>query len=226
MMEELLKVILGGGDAPAQQSGQDPLADLIGAVLGGGAAQPAPEPQPLPSSSDPLSELIKGVLGGEPGAEQSSSGSTIIDILGSILGGGRPGGQNNSFLQPIAEALADKLGISPQVALIVINLAITLLLSRRKEQAAEAAPSDSARRGGTSGQQDGFDLDDLLDKNYLQATGATTQLARQTGMSEDQATESLQEALLLLNRQTQSATGRRAARQKSGLDHLLDSWED
>ena len=225
MMEELLKAILGGGSVPAQQSEQDPLADLIGAVLGGGASQPAPEPQPLPSS-DPLSELIKGVLGGEPGTDRPSSGSTIIDILGNILGGGRPGGQNNSFLQPIAEALADKLGISPQVALIVINLAITLLLSRRKEQAAEAAPSDSARRGGTPSQQEGFNLDELLDKNYLQATGATTQLARQTGMSEDQATESLQEALRLLNRQTQSATGRRAAKQQSGLDHLLDSWED
>lgn len=221
MMEELLKAILGGGmDSPAHQSGQDPLADLIGAVLGGGAAQPAPQPQALPGS-DPLSELIKGVVGGEPEAANPSSGGTIIDILGSILGGGRPGGQNNSFLQPIAEALAEKLGISPQVALIVINLAIMLLLSRRKEEA--AAPSDSRR---SEGQPDGFDLDDLLDKNYLQATGATTQLAQQTGMSEDQATQSLQEALILLDRQAAPASRRRVAPRPSMLDHLLDSWKD
>lgn len=224
MMEELLKAILGGGgSAPTQQSEQDPLADLIGAVLGGGAAAPAPQPQAMPSS-DPLSELIKGVLGGEPQAAQPSSGSTIIDILGSILGGGRPGGQNNSFLQPIANALAEKLGISPQVALIVINLAIMLLLSRRKEEAA-TAPGDT-RRGGTPSEQEGFDLDDLLDKNYLQATGATTQLARQTGMSEDQATQSLQEALILLDRQAKPASSRRVPSKPSGLDHLLDSWEE
>lgn len=222
MMEELLKAILGGGGAPAaQQGGQDPLADLIGAVLGGGASQPAPQQLP----NDPLSELLKGVLGGEPEpAQQPSGGGGIIDILGSILGGGRPGGQNNSFLQPIANALADKLGISPQIALIVINLAITLLLSRSKEQAG-AAPSDS-RRGGTGSQQEGFDLDGLLDENYLQATGATTQLARQTGMNEDQATRSLQEALMLLNQQTKAPSGRPAPKKAGGLDHLLDSWED
>lgn len=224
MMEEILKAILQGADgSPApQQRSQDPLADLIGAVLGGAATQPAPQPQQQLPAGDPLSELIKGVLGGEPQAPQApGGGGTIIDILGSILGGGRPGGQNNSFLRPIAEALSDKLGISPEIALIVINLAIGLLLSRQRDQTGGGA--GDYRRGGSAPAQEGFDLDDLLDENYLQATGATSQLARQTGMNETQATHSLQEALMLLNNQT---TRRASSQKEGGLDHLLDSWDD
>lgn len=229
MMEELLKAILQGADGssmPQQQRGQDPLADLIGSVLGGGSQAPT-QPQQLPAG-DPLAELIKGVLGGEPSAPQQAmgSGNPIIDILGSVLGGGRPGGQNNSFLEPIASALADKLGISPQIALIVINLAMMLLLNRQKDQGGMPMPSGSGgyRRGGTQPQDGGLDLDDLLDENYLQATGATAQLSRQTGMSEADATRSLQEAFTLLNNQTKAVARRKA--NDSDLKHLLDTWED
>lgn len=229
MMEELLKAILQGADGasvPQQQQGSDPLADLIGSVLGGGQAPT--QPQQLPAG-DPLAELIKGVLGGEQSSPRQAmgSGNPIIDILGSVLGGGRPGGQNNSFLEPIANALADKLGISPQIALIVINLAMMLLLNRQKDQGGIPMPGGGRdyQRGGTPQQQDGgFDLDDLLDENYLQATGATAQLSRQTGMSEADATRSLQEAMMLLNNQTKAVARRKA--NDSDLKHLLDSWEE
>jgi hypothetical protein len=60
-----------------QRSGQD---DPLGSILGGGAT----------GSSNPLNDLLSSMLGGGPaGGSSQSSGGSILDILGGLLGSGR-----------------------------------------------------------------------------------------------------------------------------------------
>jgi hypothetical protein len=60
-----------------QGSGQD---DPLGSILGGGAT----------GSSNPLNDLLRSMLGGGPaGGSSQSSGGSILDILGGLLGSGR-----------------------------------------------------------------------------------------------------------------------------------------
>ena len=85
-MEDLLQAILGGAGTQmpgkgAQGSGQtDPLAEILGGILGAGAQQPGGVPQDTGG--------IEDIFGG---AQQSGStqqgASDIGDILGSIFGG-------------------------------------------------------------------------------------------------------------------------------------------
>jgi hypothetical protein len=96
-------------------SGGGGLGDILGQVLGGGSAAQPQDSQPQdaqvddnvlpqrtePTSSTPassgqpdLNDILKDVLGGAASSQtssqqQQSSGGGIIDILGSILGGGR-----------------------------------------------------------------------------------------------------------------------------------------
>ncbi|HEY6811484.1 MAG TPA: DUF937 domain-containing protein [Propionibacteriaceae bacterium] len=60
-----------------QDSGQD---DPLGSILGGGAS----------GSSNPLNDLLSSILGGgAAGGSSQSSGGSILDILGGLLGSGR-----------------------------------------------------------------------------------------------------------------------------------------
>jgi len=151
----------------------------------------------------------------------------MADILGGILGGNSARTQSNPLVAPIANMLSEKLGISPAIAGIIINYALSALLSRGKKQ-----PGQAGR-----GQQDqGFDLDDLLEGDFAWSSGMAQQLSSQTGMSEDDAAYGLQEAMMLLNghpaakkqaprRKPQARKQSAAPQKRNSLDHLLDSWE-
>jgi hypothetical protein len=91
-MEDLLQAILGGAGAQlpskgAQSGGQqDPLAEILGGILGGGAQQPGSTQQ----GAGDIGDILGSIFGG--GAQQPSSGAQpgaggIGDILGSIFGG-------------------------------------------------------------------------------------------------------------------------------------------
>lgn len=102
----------GGTSGGGSSSGGGGLGDILGQVLGGGAASAPQEsqadeqvlpqrqqtPQAPQSSGQPnLDDILKDVLGGAASSQssrqqqqqQQSSSGGIIDILGSILGGGR-----------------------------------------------------------------------------------------------------------------------------------------
>ena len=105
------------------------------------------------------------------------------------------------------------------MASIIMSFAFSLLVSRL--QGGGGSGSSQKSEGG------GFDLDDLLDDDYLDSQGITTQLADQTGLDEDEAKQSLKEAVTLLNGHVTSAE--QAPRPTSGaseLESLLDSWDD
>jgi hypothetical protein len=141
-----------------------------------------------------------------------------MDILGAILGGGgasQIGGNPN--LMPFTEALSEKLGISPQMASVLIGAAFSLL-------------TGMLQKGGQEGRglPEGADLDNLLDEQFLTSSGMATQVAQQTGLDEATAAHHLREAMVLLASPPSGAEAspRPQPANPSELDHLLDNWED
>jgi len=195
-MDDLLKALLAGAAAggtgqagqpaqgqPAQGSA---LPDLLGTLLGslGGSGSGAPAAAPAPQAPQ-----AAGGLGG---------------LLGSLLGGG-----GASPLGPIVQTLAQKLGLPPAVAQVVVVFAISKLLPALIGGVApQAKPAPQpAPPAPTPPQAGGLDLGDLLSRmlsgsprrlsaNYLQSTGLHAELAQQAGLDEETAVKSLQEAFL------------------------------
>jgi hypothetical protein len=95
-------------------------------------------------------------------------------------------------LGPIVAGLAEKLGLSPQIAQMVVTFVLSKLLSGHSSKAGVLADEG----------QPGLDLDHLmermgsgegLDAGYFESTGMTQELAEQTGLDPDTAARSLQE---------------------------------
>jgi len=211
-IEDLLKGILGGGAANQRsqqpQAGQDPLAEILGSILGGGTAQP--RRSATQQDGFGLDDIIGAILGGT-GATSGTRGST------SGVG---------SLLTPIAQALAEKLGLPPQIAATVVAFVLTKVLpSLMSGGSLSPAATPSRGSAGTQQQPGGLDLDGLLEK--MGNAGMVDQLAQQTGMDSNTAAMSLQEVLQMLSGQqgsTRRATTPTQPKQ-GGLDHLLDTWE-
>ncbi len=140
--------------------------DLFNAFLGGDDSQDKDE--------NPMADLIGGLLGGE------GAGGGLADILGSVLGGGA------SEQNAIASGLADKLGVPPEVVQTVVQFVVSRLLS--------------GGQGASAGGQRGFDLDSLLDEDYLKNSGVVDDLAGETGLDQETAVKSLQQVLSMLRK--------------------------
>ena len=84
-INDLLKAMMTpGGQQPAQPAaGDDPLAGILGALLGGGGTGAAQQP----GSGGGLEDILGGLLGGAGAAQQRGSGGGLEDILGGLLGG-------------------------------------------------------------------------------------------------------------------------------------------
>lgn len=187
---DLLGTMMGGapqsGDTPTPNAGGDPLGSILGSLLGGGMQQGS---APLPSA---------------PG----TSGDPMSAILGSLLGGGMQGGTpnasalgGNSFLAPIVDAIAAKIGIPPQIAEAVVSFALGQLVGgQRDPQLVQML----AGRGTVS-------------QKYLRDSGLVSQLTQRTGMDPKTATKSLQQVLEAFG--TQMGEGTTDDRQKS-----IQSW--
>lgn len=248
-MEELWKAIIGGAQQqPAEGTGADTLSDLLGSILGGGAAQGGAQAE---SGGISLPDLIGSILGGGaqqgiPGAGAQRRGAVsptpqggggIADILGSILGGSAGMGAN-SFLAPIINALAEQLGLPPATAQAVVGFVLTKLLPGLLGGAGAAAPSATPRRRTRAAQPqvEGLDLDSLLeqmgseeglDPDYWRSSGIADELSEQTGLDSDTAVQSLQQVFGMIGTQLGSPRAQRPSQKKpGGLDHLLDTWQD
>lgn len=191
MMEDLFKVILGGTPtqpASNQPTGNDPLINLLGSVLGGGQTAQFQQPQ-------------------EPANLPSAGG--FAGIINGIMGSGGSNSLTASLAVPIANALAKKLNLPPEIAQIVVTFVMGKLLSN-----AVGGPGASyAQSSGltSQGRQGGFGLEDLLlnmdggqgfDTDYLQSTGMVEALSQKTGLDQETAAQSMQEVFALLNGQT------------------------
>jgi len=227
-MEDLLKGILGGAGSRSTGSRQaaDPLSDLLKGILGG--ASPAGRAGQERSIAD-LPDLLGGILGGG-----KQDGFGLDDILGAIMGTGGSSLGSNAFLAPIAQALAEKLGLSPAMAQAVVAFAVSKLLPALLGGAGAAMAGGrtgvSPARPSAAGAQE-LDLDHLLERmgsgqelepSVLQSTGMVDELRQQTGMDSGAALQSLQQVFALFGAQV---AGPKPQPRPQGLDHLLDSWE-
>jgi hypothetical protein len=204
------------------------LEDLFEAfVQGASQGDSKPTTQKGAAAASPWMDMLESFMGGAAAPDSTGpSGGDLSSLggIGSLLEAFMGGGQQtsigaNPLLAPLTEQLAEKLGISPQMASIIMSFAFSLLVSRLQESA-QSGTIQKSKDGG-------FDLDDLLDDDYLDSQGITTQLADQTGLEEDEAKQSLKEAVTLLSGQVSSAE-QPAPPSSSGseLESLLDSWED
>jgi hypothetical protein len=209
MMDDLLKGLMSGADSQpgTGQADDDPLADMLGGLMGGGSE---------PGGAD-AGDLLEAFMGG--GSSQGAGG--MGDLLGALMGGGSANAGASALLAPMTDALAKKLGLPPEIAQMVLTFAITRLLS-------------GGKRGGASAGQGGLDLDDLMvraasndgiDTDYIQSTGMADELAQQTGLDSDTAARSLQEALQMMGGQMGGTQGsqKQGPSGGSGLDDLLGS---
>jgi hypothetical protein len=98
-MAALLGGLMGGGTAPSQPQGPaggDPMAALLGGLMGGAPQQPqAPQP-----GGDPMAALLGGLMGGAPQPAPQSLPQTGSDpmaaLLGSLMSGGTPQPQSGA----------------------------------------------------------------------------------------------------------------------------------
>ena len=185
----------GGGAAGGSPSGGDAgdLMGMLGGMMGGGATESAGSGT---ADAGGLGGLLGGLLGG---------GGGMGGLLGGLLGGGAPstfgGGGSGGAMLPFADTLAEKLGISPQMANTLIMGAIGLLTA-----------SMAKKQSGRS-----VDLAGVTDSDYIRSSGVASRLSAQMGISEDDAVYGLQEAMGLMATQAgaSAAKPKKAAAKKT-----------
>jgi hypothetical protein len=147
------------------QGGADILSQVVGGLMGGGGQGGAPVGQLLSG--------LEQVIGGKPGSGQTMNQGSTADAGSPIMG----------LLGPIANAVAAKAGISPQVATAVAGVAMHYLLSSHPA-AGVSAPLNlpSVTHQMVSGS---------VSPQTLQSSGMVTAVMQATGLSKDDAAKSL-----------------------------------
>lgn len=214
------------------------LDELLEVLIDGGQGKSSPQRSQPPN---PWVELLEDVIGGEgerpANPQQEVTSLDLDDLLGMVLKGGRQGAiGGNPLLAPFTNALAERLGLSPQMASAIVSAAFGVLTSYIGNN------GQSVSRNRSTSATNGLNLDDLLDGDFLEQNGITDKVARQTGMEKELVEQSLMEAFNLLgvqsnemsrtatNRPSQSAGTKKAKksssrRTQSDLKHLLDDWD-
>ncbi len=194
---DLLGALMGGGGPAGSQQPGD-LSGLLGALMGGGAPTGGSAPAGSQQPGD-LSGLLGALMGGGA-APSTQSGGGMGDLLGALMGGSQASSSAQSPLTSIVVGLAEKLGLPPQIAELVVGFVLNKLLSGSRGAAQVASRSgvegafdpdmEQILTRVSSGQEVGADL--------LASTGMTAELAQQTGLDPEKAEASLQEVLSML----------------------------
>lgn len=231
-MEEILKAILGGLDQETTEGGRkrrrdgELIIDLLGDILGRNTAQES-SAHPASPAPNPLGEILGDLIGGRGG---TGGNNPIMDIIGAVLGGGNASGKAST--NPIAQYLAEKLGLSPMIAEAIVAFFMAKLLARfapnmmgtQPELGRPTAPPDSGR-------DEGLNLDHLLESAddeqaldmKLRASGMPQELADSANIDQETASRGLQELVKLVANRKQ--TPQPVTTQQSNLKGLLDNWE-
>jgi hypothetical protein len=195
--------LLGGGAGDAQASGGQGAGDLgslLGGLLGGGAE--GVQASGGQGAGD-LGSLLGGLLGGGAGGAQASGGQGAGDLsslLGGLLGGGAgaPGasmgpvsGSASSPATAIATALAEKLGLPPQMAQMVVSFVLGRLLISGRSMGVDLGSAGGRAMG----------LNNIA-QAHSQSTDMAQELAQYTGLDPETSSKSLTTVLDLLGSQT------------------------
>lgn len=188
MFDDFVGKPMTGGQKPEQreesEESQERIGggDLIGGLLGGMLGGQGGEAGDL------------GALMGGGGTAGSDASGGLGALLGGLMGGGGASASpgflgNNAMNNPLVDILSDKLGVSKETAGMIISVAIPLIVGMvQKNRSA----------GGATRSGQAADLSNLHNRDYLRSSGAVSQVAGQTEMSEDEAEQKLQEAMALL----------------------------
>jgi hypothetical protein len=210
IMEALMQSAASQQQPQASGSSADAMAQMVGGMLGGGQQQGG-------GGGDMISQAIGALLG----AQQSGAGAgALLDGLRKILGGtpgtGQPvpvGGSPTSagssdpimtLLQPVVNKVAGKLGISPQLATIIVSIALRYLV-----QSSPNTPGPSPLNLGDVMQA--LASGRTPSPTALQQSGMVTEVMQSTGMDEQRALESLNATLGVLGGQLTPARTVRGA---------------
>jgi hypothetical protein len=150
------------------------MAGMLGSLMGGETSAP----------SGGMGDLLGGLLGGG----SAGGGGGLGGLLGGLLGGGSGQmtfGGGGGVSMPFASTLAEKLGISEQMANMLIMGAIGLLTSSLAKQ----------RSSGRAGE---VNYADLADPDFIRSSGVASQLSGRMGISEDEAIYGLQQTMGLM----------------------------
>lgn len=174
-MEDILKVLVNSrqqGSSPAQ--GSDPMADLIGGLLGG--QQPtASAPQQQGGLGDMMGMLEMFMGGNQSGSmNQMAAGNAPIMML----------------LQPFVAQLAKKMKIPPEIAMIVVSLVVHKLLAHHPTSGRDSNSFDlddmlSQMNSGN------------INPDVLRQSGMVSEISQRTGMNEVDSEKALNTALTM-----------------------------
>lgn len=187
-MEDLLGGLMGGGAGNAPGGDAGDLAGMLGGLMGSGGSGEA---------AGGLGGLLGGLMGG-------GGGAGLGGLLGGLMGGGAA--EQNSFgggggmSLPFAGTLAEKLGISEQMANMLIMGAIGLLTS---------SMAKNRGRGGA------VDFDSLADPDYIRSSGVAGRLSDQMGISEEDAILGLQQTMGMMAAGGQPAKPKKSSAKKT-----------
>ena len=198
MLQNILGALLSGasqGGAQPQasnqpQAGGDLLSGLLGSLMGGQTSgtgmttgsQTNNQPQ---AGGDMLSGLLGSFLGGQTSGAPMSAGNQAGSnpLMNLVSSGQNP--MVNSLIQPIVDSIAQKLGISPAIAMTVVTFAVHYMLSNHGTKLVKGEDISGVLQQHTN-------------KKYIQSAGLSQQLASQTGMKPKVAANALSETCKLL----------------------------
>lgn len=185
-MDDLMKALNQAGSQQAskgrqQSSGQQgsdqmDLGSLLGALGGSGSAQGGGQMD------------LGGLLGALGGSGSAQDGDPLMGLLGGLMGGGSSGGMGGSPFDALAGPLAEKLGISPQIASMVVMFLANALLGGK-----------AGSRSGVVDTNAAADLSNVvkmldsgqIDSQALHSNQLVQDLSQQTGLDEQTAARSI-----------------------------------
>lgn len=186
-MEDILKALVDSrqrGSAPQQN--HDPMAELIGGLLGGGQ-QAAPGNSQAGGLRDMMG-LLETVMGNQ-GGTASQAGSVNSPIM--------------ALLQPFVAPLAKKANIPPEIAMIVITFVVHKLLSHHPTSGRDSNSFDLDELLGqvNTGQ---------VSSGLLQSSGMVKELSNKTGLDESATEQALMLAFSLVGKTITSMANKKA----------------
>lgn len=165
-MEDILKVLVDSRQqGSASQQEADPMANLIGSLLGGAQAQPQSQPSAGGADLSGMMGLLEAFMGNQGATSTSAPASDPIMML----------------ISPFVPALAKKAKVSPEIAMIVISFVVHKLLAHHPTSGRD---SNSFNFEDMLGQMSSGKVDTTL----LRQSGMVNELSKKTGL-DDAATE-------------------------------------
>jgi hypothetical protein len=187
----------GGGQSQTSNQQQDAMSGMLGSLLGGGG-----QPQTSGQQQDAMSGVLGSLLGGG-GTQQAGGLGTIMSLLEMVTGTGQQTGiaqspltnSNNpimSLVQPFITPLANKLKISPQLAMIVVSFVLQKMLAHHPTSGRDSTQlnlDQMLNQLNSSGK---------LNPNLMQNSGMVEELSQVTGMNQAMAAKSLNTAFTMV----------------------------